>query len=68
MRGLSGAALQPGRKLEFLLLEGDLADSVFIENRDLIRDALAQLSIQITYKDLYEREHTMLESLSSFRK
>ena len=51
--GTDGAALEAGKRLELLLLEGDPGNAAFTASRDLTRRSLARLTIRVEYEDLY---------------
>lgn len=48
-----GAFIEAGKRLELLLLEGNLENQAFCDARDLIRGALATLTVRVEYEDLY---------------
>ncbi len=50
---VDGAVIEPGKRLEMLLLEGDMNSSAFVASRDQIRKKLSGLNILVEYEDLY---------------
>lgn len=50
---VDGAVIEAGKRLEMLLLEGDINSSTFIKYRDQVRKKLSELKITVEYKDLY---------------
>ena len=53
---LAGWALAADKDITLLLLEGDPADRTFVEARQSVRGALADLKIEIKYRDIYGRK------------
>lgn len=53
---LSGWALSANNDLPLLLLEGDAGDPKFVGARQSVRQALAELKIEIRYRDIYGRQ------------
>lgn len=48
-----GAFIEPGKRLDLLLLEGDTDSRSFRQARDNVRKALATLTVRVEYQDLY---------------
>ncbi|MER0170437.1 MAG: hypothetical protein DU489_07490 [Nitrosomonas sp.] len=65
-RGLKGSILQANKSIELLLLTGDVSDPIYIENRDLIRNALGKLIIELEFTDLYGNLFKIDEPLATF--
>jgi hypothetical protein len=62
-----GALLEAGKRLDLLVLEGDLSSPSFRGARDSIRRSLSDLTVHVEYEDLYERAMRPEErTLSSF--
>ena len=49
------SALQTGRRLRLLLLEGDPEDAMYRQSRDAVRRKLSELTMRVEYEDLYGR-------------
>jgi hypothetical protein len=52
-QNVDGAALDNGKRLELLLLEGDPGDDLFRACRNEVRRKLKDLTVQVEYEDLY---------------
>jgi hypothetical protein len=50
---INGSVIEQGKRLELLLLEGDINNNAFVVSRDRIRKRLSELIITVEYEDLY---------------
>lgn len=65
-RGMGGSVLQPDKIWNLVLLEGDPDSELFAAVAQSVRRALAPLIVTIRYRDIYDREYVLSESLSAF--
>lgn len=63
---VDGAALEQGRRLELLVLEGDPKNTIYRESRDDIRKVLKDLTVKVEYEDLYGNTLPSVEKELSF--
>jgi hypothetical protein len=53
---VDGALLEAGKRLELLILEGDVKSASFRTARNAVRSRLSELTVRVEYQDLYERK------------
>ncbi len=64
---VDGAFLEPGKRFELLLLEGNMNSEEYNNSRDKVRKILCGLTIEIEYEDLYgKRMEPLKENLNFF--
>jgi hypothetical protein len=59
--GFKSFVVQPGQVIKLIEIPVDTSKEYQIQEREKIRSILRQLTIKVTYKDIYENEMTMCE-------
>lgn len=58
---VDGSTLQSGKKVELILLKGDINNTDFQEARDAVRRCLKNLTVKVEYEDIYGLRMKLLE-------
>ena len=66
---IDGLCIPPNQSISLLRLSGDETDKLFSNFRDLVRQHLSKLSLELTYKDIYKRKMPLKQrSLSWYKR
>lgn len=55
-RYIDGRSIAPNQELILIQLNGDMEDESFVLIRDEVRRALSQLTVAVSYRDIYDRQ------------